>query len=297
MSPITRLRAAVDALPSNILAVLLVLAAAGLFASSHAGVRHLTDDLHPFVVAFFRNFFAFLAFAPWFAKNGLSGLQTRRPGLHFMRGVVNAAAILLWFSALSMMAFADATALSLTGPLFAMAGAAMIFGETIGRRRWTALAVGLAGALIIIRPGFETISLGALLVIARAMTQAVSKLMAKSLTRTEPTTTIVAWVMLWMVPISLPPALFFWQWPGLLDYVWLAFVGGAGALANIFMVKGYKLADVSAVEPITFTRLVWAALIGYFFFAEVPDIWVWAGGATIVAATTYLSRSGRKNNP
>lgn len=294
MSLITRLRGAADAVPGNVLAVLLVLAAAGLFAASHAGVRHLTDDLHPFMVAFFRNFFAFLAFTPWFVKNGLTGLKTERPGMHFMRGVVNASAIFMWVTALSMMAFADATALSLAGPLFTMVGAALMFSEKIGYRRWTAFVLGAAGALVIIRPGFETISLGALLVISRSIAQAVNKLMVKSLTRTEPTTAIVAWVMLWMVPISFVPAVFVWQWPALTDYIWFAFVGGTGALANIFMVKGYSLADVSAVEPVAFTRLVWAALIGYFFFAEVPDSWVWIGAAMIIVATTYISRSSRK---
>lgn len=290
MKTITRLRRAVDAMPVNARAVLLVLGAAFLFASSHAGIRHLTAELHPFVVAFFRNFFAFAAFAPWFVKNGFSGLRTNRFGLHFLRALVNTVAILLWFSALGMMAFADATALSLTGPLFAVAGAVVIMGERVGAMRWSALALGVAGALVVIRPGLETVSLGAVLVLLRGMCQATTKLMIKSLTRTDETTTIVAYVMLLMLPMSLAPALFVWQWPEPADYGWLIFVGAAGAAANMAMVTGYKLTDVSIVEPVTFTRLMWAALIGYLFFAEVPDIWIWLGGAMIVAAASYLTR-------
>ena len=124
----------------------------------------------------------------------------------------------------------------------------------------------------------------------RGVSQAATKLMVKSLTRTDDTTTIVAWVMLLMTPLSLAPALFVWQWPAAADYGWLIFIGAAGAAGNMLMVRGYKLTDVGVVEPVTFTRLMWATLIGYFFFAEVPDAWIWVGGSMIVAATTYLSR-------
>ncbi len=292
MSRLAALRGAVAALPTNLQAIVLVMGAAFLFASSHAAIRHLTGDLHPFVVAFFRNFFALLAFAPWFAKHRLSGLQTNRLGMHLVRAVINTAAILLWFTALSMIAFADATALSLTGPLFAVGGAVLILGERVGYGRWLALAFGVAGALVILRPGVEAVSLGAVLVLMRGVCQATTKLMTKSLTRTDDTTTIVAWLMLLMSPISLAPALFVWQWPAPADYGWLIFVGGAGAAANLLMVKGYKLTDVSVVEPVTFTRLMWAALIGYVFFAEVPDAWIWIGGLMIVAATSCLTRPG-----
>jgi len=273
----------------TVAAIFTVVLSAALFAGSHATVKYLTQELHPFVIAFWRTAFAFLPFIPWIARNRLTALRTSRFGLHLVRAFVSASAIILWFFGLKLMPLADATALSLTGPLFAMMGAALLLGESVGPRRWTALVFGMCGALVIIRPGFETISLGAIVVLLRGMTQGVNKVMIKSLTRTDDPGTIVAYVMLLMLPITLAPALFYWQWPTLSALVVLAVAGALSALGNITMVKAYKAIDVGLLEPITFTRLVWAALIGYLVFGEFPDHWTWIGGGMIVAATSFIA--------
>ena len=270
-------------------AIFTVVLSAALFAGSHATVKYLTQELHPFVIAFWRTAFAFLPFIPWIARNRVTALRTSRFGLHLIRAFFSAGAIILWFFGLKLMPLADATALSLTGPLFAMMGAALFLGENVGPRRWGALIFGLCGALVIIRPGFETVSLGAIVVLLRGMTQGVNKVMIKSLTRTDDPGTIVAYVMLLMLPFTLVPALFVWQWPTLQALVVLAVAGGLSAMGNITMVRAYKAIDVSLLEPITFTRLIWAALIGYLVFAEFPDYWTWIGGGMIVAATSFIA--------
>lgn len=270
-------------------AILTVLLSALLFAASHSAVKYLTQELHPFVIAFWRTVFAFLPFIPWIARNRLTALRTSRFGLHVIRAFVSATAIILWFFGLSMMPLADATALSLTGPLFAMIGAALFLGENVGPRRWTALVFGMCGALVLIRPGFEAVSLGAIIVLLRGVTQGVNKVMIKSLTRTDDPGVIVAYVMLLMLPITFVPSLFFWQWPTLSAFAILALAGGLSALGNITMVHAYKALDVSLLEPITFTRLIWAALIGYLLFAEFPNTWTWIGSGMIVAATSFIA--------
>lgn len=266
-----------------------VVLSAALFAGSHATVKYLTHELHPFVIAFWRTSFAFLPFIPWIVRNRVSALRTSRLGLHLVRAFFSAGAIILWFFGLKLMPLADATALSLTGPLFAMMGAALFLGENVGPRRWGALVFGLCGALVIIRPGFEAVTIGAIVVLLRGMTQAVNKVMIKSLTRTDDPGTIVAYVMLLMLPITLVPALFVWQWPTVPELVVLAMAGGLSALGNITLVRGYKAIDVGLLEPITFTRLVWASIIGYLVFAEFPDYWTWLGGSMIVAATSFIA--------
>lgn len=275
-------------------AVLLIVASAFFFATGHAGAKYLTSELHPFVIAFWRNLFALLPFLPWIARNGLRSMHTKRIGFHFFRALANALSMIFWFSALSMMALADATALSMLGPLFAMMFAALFLGEQVGSRRWWALAFGMAGALVIVRPGFETVGLGAILVLLRGVAQGVNKVMAKSLTKTEDTGVIVAYLLILATPITLVPALFVWQWPTIPDIVVLVGMGAVGAIANLCMVKAYGMVDVSVVEPVTFTRLVWAAVLGYLIFAEFPDYWTWIGGAMIVAATSYISHRESK---
>lgn len=270
-------------------AVLLIVTSAFFFATGHAGAKYLTSDLHPFVIAFWRNLFALLPFLPWIARNGLRSMYTNRIGFHFLRALANAASMIFWFSALSLMALADATALSMVGPLFAMMLAGLFLRERIEGQRWWALALGMAGALVIIRPGFEAAGLGAILVLLRGVAQGINKVMAKSLTRTEDSGVIVAYLLILATPITLVPALFVWQWPTVPDLVVLVAMGAVGAIANICMVRAYALVDVSLVEPVTFTRLIWAAVLGYLIFAEFPDHWTWIGGAMIVAATSYIS--------
>ena len=269
--------------------IALVVIGSAFFASMHAAVRFVSQDLHPFEIAFFRNVFGLLVFLPILMRSGLLMLHTSRIGAHFTRGIINASSMLAWFTALSVIPLADATSLALTGPLFVTMGAMLFLGETVRARRWIALVVGVAGTLVIIRPGFEEVSVGALLVLYTAVAVSASKLIAKSLSRTDATSTIVAYLTLIMTPITLVAALFVWRWPSLYELAWLAAIGITGSIGHLCFVKAYTFADVSAVEPVTFTRLIWAALIGYFAFAEVPDMWVWIGGGMIVASTSYIA--------
>ena len=93
-----------------------------------------------------------------------------------------------------------------------------------------------------------------------------------------------------MLPITLVPAIFVWQTPNLYQLMFLALIGFFGVIGHLLFVQAYKLADISVVEPAIFTRMIWAALVGYFMFSEFPDIWTWIGGGIIVIGTTYIAR-------
>ena len=263
--------------------------AGALFASMHGTVRLVSFDLHPFLIAFFRNLFGFLVLIPILMRGGVGRFKTKRFGLHTFRACINSVSMLTWFTALSLIPLADATALALTGPLFVTLGAILTFSERVGFWRWAALIVGAIGALMVIRPGFEAVNLGALLTIAATATAAVSKLCAKSLTKTEDPATIAAYVQFLMTPITLVAALFYWQWPTVEQLIGLIAIGTLGSLAHLFTAKAYAIADLSFAEPITFTRMIWATLFGYIVFSEVPDVWTWVGAFTIVSATSIIS--------
>ncbi len=263
--------------------------AGALFASMHGTVRLVSFDLHPFLIAFFRNLFGFLVLIPILMRGGVGRFKTKRFGLHTFRACINSVSMLIWFTALSLIPLADATALALTGPLFVTLGAILTFSERVGFWRWAALIVGAIGALMVIRPGFEAVNVGALLTIAATATAAVSKLCAKSLTKTEDPATIAAYVQFLMTPITLVAALFYWQWPTVEQLIGLIAIGTLGSLAHLFTAKAYAIADLSFAEPITFTRMIWATLFGYIVFSEVPDVWTWVGAFTIVSATSIIS--------
>ena len=143
--------------------IALIVIGSALFAAMHAGVRFVSAGVHPFEIAFFRNLFGFLVFTPMLVRSGPMMLYTRRLGAHLGRGAINSFSMLAWFTALSLIPLAEATALALTGPLFVTMGAIFFLGETVRARRWIALGVGAAGTMVILRPGFADVSFGAAL--------------------------------------------------------------------------------------------------------------------------------------
>lgn len=281
--------ASASRIPAPILAALWMVVSCAFFAVLNVLVRHLSFDMHPFEIAFFRNGFGLIFVLPWLVRRGLPGVGTQRMGMHVVRALVSLAAMLCWFTAVSLMPIAEVTALSFTAPLFATVGAALFLGEVVRLRRWAATVIGFAGAVVIIRPGFETIDYPTGLALASAGFMSISVLLVKSLCRTERPAVIVFYMTSLMTPMSLVPALFVWDWPQPLTWVWLAAMGLGATLAHLALNRAFGLADISAVLPFDFFRLVFVAILGLAFFDERPDMWMWIGAAVIFCATLYIA--------
>lgn len=268
---------------------ILMLASMVLFASMHGTVRHLSGEIHPFEVAFFRNVFGLVALAPWFVTQGLAPLRTRRLPLHFARSLFNVVSMLMFFTALSLSPLALVQALGFTAPLFTTLLAVVLLGERIRARRVSALLAGFAGMLVIIRPGFHPVDLGALLTVGSAALWACCMIMIKRLAITDSAITITAWMVILMIPTSFAAALFVWVWPTPSQLAWLLACGLLGTLAQIMMTRALQLADATLVLPLDFTKIVWGALIGWFFFGESVDAWTWAGAVIVFSGSAYIT--------
>ena len=269
-------------------------AAALCFSVMNAFVRLAAEELHPMEVAFFRNLFALAFMLPWLARVGLGGLRTERLKLHLLRAFFALLTMVTWFSALALLPLGEAVALNFTVPLFATAGAALILGEVVRARRWSATFVGLLGALIILRPGFVELRPEMALPILAALCMASASLVVKSLSRTERASMIVFYMNLFLTPLSLVPALFVWQWPSWETLAYLVGLGGVGTAAHLLLTLAYTKADASAVVPFDYARLPFVAVIAFFLFGEVPDLWTWVGAAVIAASAIYIARREAK---
>jgi len=267
-----------------------------LFASMHACVRHVTDDLDPLIVAFFRNVFGLAVILPILFRTGLAPFKTNRLGLLTLRAAVNVVAMLTFFYALSMTPLADVAALGFTAPVFATLLAMVFLGERVHLRRWTAILLGFAGTFVILRPGFETVSMGEVLVLISALTWSIALIIIKVLGRTESALTITIYMVLLMAPLSLVPALFVWRWPVGEEWLWLIAIGALGSLAQLTMTQGLKEGETQVVMPLDFFKLIWAAALGYLAFAEVPDLFVWLGGVMIFASAFMIARRENQLN-
>lgn len=268
--------------------MLLMLLATVLLASMHSIVRHLTAELHPFVIVFFRSFFGLVAILPLIAKAGISVLRTHHTKLHLLRMFIGLLAMLSWFYALAEVPVTNATALSFSATIFATLAAWLILGEKMRIRRWLAICTGLIGVLVVLRPGLEGFNAYALLVIASTIAWGTSVSIVKKLSATESTTCIIAWMGAGISIMSLLPALLFWQWPDLQQMAWLFVIGVLATGGHFCMTSALRIADTAIVMSVDFMRLVWTSIIGYIFFADLLDRWTLIGSLIIFSSAWYI---------
>jgi drug/metabolite transporter (DMT)-like permease len=257
-------------------------------AAMIGSIRHMSATLHPFEIALFRNLFALVVVLPWFYRYGIAPLRTQRFGLHVLRALFNIVAMLAFFYAVSVAPLSEVTALGFSSPIFATVLAALVLGEVVRPRRWAAIAIGFVGALIILRPGFASIGLGQMLALLSALAWSCALMVIKTLGRTDSSATIISYMGLLMVPLSLGPALLVWQWPAAHEWGWLLAIGVLGGLGQLCVTEALRQADTAVVMPIDFFKLIWVALIAYLAFAEHLDLYTWIGGGVIFASAISL---------
>lgn len=274
-----------------------MLLAALLFSGLNTTVRLASTQVPVLEVMFFRNFYNLVFMLPWLFRIGFAVLRTERLGLHALRSGFGLTSMFLQFTALSLMPLAEATALSFTTPLFATIGMALVVGEKVRARRWAAIALGFVGVLIMLWPHLSMpaeISIG--IGIAPLMMLCGSAIVGggftcvKLLSRTESPNVMVFYMGLFMMPVSLVPALFVWVWPSPLGWVYLTGVGICATLAHLCFNRAFAAADASAVLPFDYTRLLIVAVFGFALFGEMPSLWTWMGAGIIVAVNIYIAQ-------
>ena len=257
--------------------------------SMNAMIRWLSSDIHPFEMVFFRTVFGVLVFAPLFFRRGLEPLRTQRLGLQLVRGALHVVFMFSLFTALTLIPLAKVSALNFTAPLMGTMLAILFLGESLRARRVGALAVGFAGTLIILRPGVIVMEPGAMLVLVAASAFAASIVVIKIMSRTETTVSMTLYQSLFGLPIVTIAMVPFWTTPSIGQLAVLVLLGPLGTLAHMSFAHSFKQADVSAVTPVEFTKLIFASSFGYLFFGEVPEVWTWVGGSLIFSAVAYLA--------
>jgi drug/metabolite transporter (DMT)-like permease len=245
--------------------------------------------VHPFEIAFFRVLFGTVFLVGMVSHVGRGALHTSKPWMHLARAILNAASMLCFFLALTIEPMAKLSALMFTSPLFAALGATLFLREKMGAARLAGLIVGFGGALIVMRPGAGALSLGLGLAMISSATWGAALVLIKVQSRTESSLTIAIYAAVLLLPFNGAGALFFWSWPSLEMLAWMAGIGLFGTLGQIALGNAFKHADATVVLPFDFTKLIWAALVGYAIFGEVPDVWTWTGGTVIFASSLFMA--------
>lgn len=278
------------ALPGTVRGALWMMGSTASWCGMAAITRHFTGEIHTYEIVFFRSVFGSVFLIPWLMNAGFDGLRTDRIGMHLLRGFMGLAIIYLLFSAIQRAPMGEVAAIVASRPIFASFLAILVLHEAAKGRRWTAVIVGFVGALVIIRPGFGDISTGVILALTAAFSMAFLSIILKSLARTEKPDTIVIWQMVVFTPCSLIPALFVWITPDWQQLVLLIAVGLFGTATQRCLTRAYAAADATVVVPFDFSRLIFAAIIGFILFDEFPDVWTWVGGTVICIAILWMAR-------
>jgi drug/metabolite transporter (DMT)-like permease len=274
-------------LSPSVLAVLFMILS-GFFATTmHCLIRFATEDHHPFEVAFFRTIFVLIIFLPLVARNGITSLKSNNVKLQTFRAIVGSVAMLCMFYGLSITELAKATALMFTVPIFATILAILFLKEIVGVRRWMAMLVGFSGALIVLRPDIE-LGFGPLLILCASLMWSSSMLMAKTLTKTDTISSITFWQAAGLIPATFILAIQVWEWPNLSQLFMFLMIAIAGTLVHWFLNEALKRAEISALLPLDYLRLIWSVSMGFIFFNELPQAGLWFGAALILGASTYI---------
>ena len=298
MSPAETISRSFANLPGAIRAGFWLLTASIAFLLMMSLARRLAGDIDMRVIVFWRAAFGVVFMLPWLARRGLGVMKTEKIVSHFTRTVLAYGGMLCLFYAATMIPLADITAISFLRPILGSALAIVVLGEAALGRRWAATFAGFIGALIIVRPGLIEITTGVWIVLGAVLINAFYAILGKHLVRTDSPDAVAMYMMLFLTPISLAAALFAWQWPTGEQFLWLALFGALGTLSQRSLARAYHAADATVVMSFDFLRLPAAAVIGFILFAELPDVWVWLGGAVICASTVFIahreSMAGKK---
>jgi drug/metabolite transporter (DMT)-like permease len=272
------------------LTLMLVIAVAG---------REATRELAVFQVMELRSVIGLFLLWPMVrSAGGFATLKTQRARDHAMRNLAHYAAQYAWFAALTMIPLAQVVAIEFTMPVWIILLAAAFLGERITTWKVLAVALGLCGVGLIVRPGGSGLSPGQLVALAAALGFAVSVTMVKSLTRSDSALTIIFWMLVLQSLLGLLPALWVWRWPSATGWGWVGVVAFCGTFSHYCMARAMVHADATVVMPMDYLRVPLTALAGWLIYAERLDLYTVAGTVLILGGNLLnLRRAGSVHRP
>lgn len=285
--------------PNTVTGILLKILSVTVFVVMSTLVK-LAGEVPAGQIVFFRSFFALFPILAFLAarRDLATAFSTRRPLSHIARGTVGFCSMLMTFFALVRLPLPEAITLNYAQPLLVVLFSALFLGETVRFYRWSAVAVGLAGVVIISWPKLTLLRSGSALsdqevvgvigALGAAAASAVAVLLVRNLVHTERSATIVLWLSMTTSVASLLTIPFGWQWLSPAQLACLIGAGCFGGVAQILMTAAYRHAEASVVAPFEYTSMLLGIVVGYFVFSELPTLHMLVGGLIVVAAGLFV---------
>ena len=274
---------------NNKLAIFLIITSVFFGTVMLSFLKIAQEDVNVYVAGFFRFFLGLVIILPYIIKKKDAVLKTTHLKQHFLRAILGLPAMLLYFSALVLLPIEKLTAISFVVPLIVTILAVFFLGEKIYIYRTLALILGFGGMLVIIRPGFVDISIGVYMVLFSALLWSINIIITKKISKDDSAITILAYQSIFMSLLSFFIVLFFWEMPSLKTFIYLILAAMCGTVLHLTLNHAFKLVDVSMTQPYSFLNLVFASIIGYFVFDEIPDLYTWIGALIIFTGVLIIS--------
>jgi drug/metabolite transporter (DMT)-like permease len=250
--------------------------------------------LHVFQILEIRSLVGIVLFAPMVgAAGGLRAMRTRRIGHHVARNVVHYTAQFLWFLAITMIPIAEVVAIEFTTPVWVALLAVFLLGEKMTAARIAAVALGIVGVVIIVRPGLDHVEHGQVIALLAAIGFAGAIILVKSLTRTDSVVVIIFWMLIVQSALGAIPAAMVWQTPPAAAWPWLVVIAICGTYSHFCMAHALRHADTTTVVPLDFLRVPLTAIAAWLVFGERFDIFTMIGAAVILAGNLVNLKRGR----
>ena len=259
-----------------------------LFVSMDTLAKYLAQSYPVLQIVWARFFFHGIWLALYLHRQLPRYLHSQRIWLQLGRGACLVATTMLFFSALSLLPLANASAIMLVGPLIVTALSMPLLGEQVGPRRWAGVIIGFGGALIIIRPGSDVMQWASLLPLAAACIYGLYQISTRVLSRFDPPLTTLLYTVSVGLPVCTLLLPWIWVWPDGQGWLLMAGVGLLGGLSHFTLIKAFSVAPAVVITPFSYSNMLWAISLGYLVFGEWPDHWTLIGAGIIAASGLYI---------
>lgn len=271
-------------------AIAWLMAAVASFIAMALSVRELSAGMHAFEMLFLRSAIGVAILSVVFSRRGWHELRTVQLSGHLLRNVVHFAGQTFWIFGIALLPLATVSAIEFTTPIWGALLAVLFLGERMTRGRWVALVMGFIGTLVILRPGIDVVSAGALIMLACTFCFGATNVITKWLTRADSALAILFYMVLMQTGLGAVASLFVWTPVALGDWPFLLLLALTGLSAHYSLTRALSLADATFIMPFEFVRLPAVALIAYALYAEPIEVATLLGAALIFSGTLYSLR-------
>ena len=273
----------------NLKAIILALIASFCAVLMSVFLKLAQEDSNVFTIGFLRFFFGLLLITPIIIQSNFKIYNTINFKLHILRCIINVPMMIFGFAALTYIPLEQIKAIGFLSPILVVILSVIFLGERIYLIRTFSLILGFIGTLIILRPGFIEINIGVYMVLASALLWSCVIIITKFMSKNDSAMTILTFQYTFVTLFTLPLAIIYWNNPSFISLIYTLLAAIVGTVLHLCINNAYKLSDLSIIQPVWFTQLVFASFLGFIIFGSLPDFFTWIGAILVFISVLIIT--------